>query len=591
MLTPKRNNKRNKYDISGIWKFKVDYEKVGIKNGWQSGFESDINIAVPASWNEQLEAEDLMHYSGSAWYSTKFFIPDDFQDKRIWIRIGSADYYSKLWINGKQVGENSGGFLPSDYEITGKVDLGQDNTLVLLINNELNSDTIPQGITQEEYDEEGRMREETFPAARFDFSPYGGIHRPVYLYTTPIQYLKDVTVKTTLHSSQEGKVKLHLDFERETANRVVIGITGNTQITKEDFELDSSEMDAEFILGNCRLWSCEDPFLHVLKIQLFNNAECIDEYSLKFGVREIKVEGTKLLLNDKPIFLKGFGKHEDFPIVGKGLNLPVIVKDFSLMKWINANSFRTSHYPYAEEWLDYADEQGMLVIDEVPAISLDFRKVTDKTLANHKRFIEKLISRDKNHPSVIMWAPGNEPNIVGESSYYEGSGDKYWKEVFHYTKSLDDTRPATVPNCQKGGVDDPALSYSDVISMNRYYGWYENPGKLDEAIQRLDAEMDLIAEKYNKPILFTEFGADTVPGLHSISDQMFTEEYQSRLLKRYCELIESKDYTVGEHVWNFADFKTPQHCKRVVLNLKGVFTRTRDPKFAAFTLKEIWGKD
>ena len=590
MLNPIINNKRRKYDISGLWKFKVDKKNIGIQNNWQINLSDAVDIAVPGSWNEQLETEGLIYYTGTAWYSKKFFVSDDFRKNKIWIRIGSADYYSKLWINGNLVGENLGGFLPIDFEITDYVEIGTYNSLALLVNNELNSDTIPQGISQKEYEEEGRLREETYPGARFDFSPYGGIHRPVYIYTTPNQYIKDVTINTTIHSSVDGKVSVNLEFEKEKADKVILNISGGNEVIVRECSLDDSILETEFLLKECKFWSTKTPYLYELKVMLLQQEDIVDEYSIRFGVREIRVEGNKLLLNNEPVFLKGFGKHEDFPIIGKALNLPVLVKDFSLMKWINANSFRTSHYPYAEEWLDYADENGFLVIDEVPAISLDFRKVTEKTLANHKEFLKKLIARDKNHPSVIMWAAGNEPNIVGEKSYYQGYGDRYWAEIFNYTKSLDPTRPITVPNCQKGGTNDPVLKYSDVISLNRYYGWYENPGKLDEAIERLETEMDFIADKYKKPIIITEFGADTMPGFHSISDQMFTEEYQSNLIKRYCELIESKEYTIGEHVWNFADFKTPQHVKRVVLNLKGVFTRNRDPKLAAFTLKDIWSK-
>ena len=189
-----------------------------------------------------------------------------------------------------------------------------------------------------------------------------------------------------------------------------------------------------------------------------------------------------------------------------------------------------------------------------------------------------------------MWATGNEPNLVGDEGYFEGPGEKYWKEIYEFTKLIDPSRPITVPNCQRAGWRDPVFEYSDVISLNRYYGWYENPGQIDVGIKRMENEMDAIAQKYGKPMIITEFGADTMAGFHSISDQMFTEEYQSNLLERYCELIESKDYTCGEHVWNFADFKTPQHFRRVVHNLKGVFTRTREPKAAAFTLKKIWGK-
>jgi beta-glucuronidase len=303
------------------------------------------------------------------------------------------------------------------------------------------------------------------------------------------------------------------------------------------------------------------------------------------------VEGDSLLLNGERVYLKGFGKHEDFAVAGKGLMLPVVVKDFQLMKWMNANSFRTSHYPYAEEIMAMADRQGFLVIDEVPAVSLDMRHTNDNTLASHKHFISRLIDRDSNHPSVIMWALGNEPNLVGEEGYCKGSGKKYWTEIFGYARSLDASRPLMVPNCQRAGVDDPVFELSDVLAINRYYGWYEYPGRLDHAIGVLDREIELLHAKYGKPLMMTEFGADTVPGMHSTSDQLFTEEYQEKLIERYIRLLRSKSFTVGEQVWNFADFRTPQHFRRVVLNLKGVFTRAREPKLAAFKLKSLWNDD
>ena len=590
MLTPQKNNKREKFDISGLWKFKVDSDKVGEKENWAKIFFNALDIAVPGSWNEQLEAEGLIHYTGTAWYSKDFFVPDNLQGNKIWIRIGSADYYLKLWANGKLVGENFGGFLPIDFEITEYIELGKKNNITLIVNNELNSETIPQGISSTDYEDENRLREETFPGARFDFSPYGGIHRPVYIYTTPQQYVKDITINTSIISPTEGRVKLNIESQKKSVDKIIISVANNNETILKEFKLDNSSFQTEFDLKDCNFWSCEDPYLYDLTIELLEGENCIDEYSTRFGVREVKVDGYNLLLNNKPVFLKGFGKHEDFPVIGKGLSLPLLIKDFSLMKWINANSFRTSHYPYAEEWLDYADEKGILIVDEAPAVSLDFRKVNDKTLQNHKDFMKKLIARDKNHPSVIMWAPGNEPNLVGENSYYNGAGEKYWGEISKYTKALDPSRPITIPNCQRAGKDDPVFEHSDIISLNRYYGWYENPGKIDAAVKRLEDEMDYIAEKYKKPIFITEFGADTMSGLHSISDQMFTEEYQSEFIKKYCELIESKDYTIGEHVWNFADFKTPQHFRRVVLNLKGVFNRNREPKLAAFTLKQIWDK-
>ncbi|MCB9206410.1 MAG: beta-glucuronidase [Ignavibacteriales bacterium] len=588
MLNLQVNSFRKKNNLCGIWNFRIDQEKIGEAEKWYNLLKPELDIAVPGSWNEQLEAEGLMNYIGDVWYQKELFITNEFNEGNIFLRIDSADYSCKVWINGEYVGENHGGFLPFEFDITRYIFVNKINLITIKVNNELNCNTIPQGITAEDYEIENRIREETYPPARFDFFPFGGINRPIYIYSTPQEFIKDVKIQTKLIGDTSAKLIIDTNINSTNFDQIKYEIIDDNNVL-EFTEIGNTHLvKSQLTIQNPKLWNLENPFLYKLAITLLKKDLPIDQYSMNFGIRDIKIEGNKLLLNNKPIFLRGFGKHEDFPIFGKGLNLPLLVKDFTLLKWINANSFRTSHYPYAEEWLDYADKKGILVIDEIPAVSLDFRKTTDQTLQNHKNFIKKLIDRDYNHPCVIMWAPGNEPNIVGEESYYNGSGEKYWNEIYDYTKSLDDSRPITIPNCQRAGVDDPVFKFSDVISLNRYYGWYENPGNLDTAIIRMESEMDLIANKYQKPIIVTEFGTDTVPGLHSISDQMFTEEYQSRFLELYCKLIESKSYTIGEHVWNFADFKTPQHFRRVVNNLKGVFTRTRDPKQAAYTLKKIW---
>lgn len=589
MLRPQLNKYRKLIDYSGVWEFNVDPSAEGEQREWFKNFTGCFDIAVPGSWNEQLQEEGLLNYTGSAWYKKEFFLPD-LNGEKYWLWIGSADYYAKIWLNGNFVCEHTGGFLPINLEITNFVRKDDNNRLIILVNNELTPETIPQGVHKQNFIDENRMREETFPAARFDFFPYGGIHRPVILYTTPADFISDVTVTSIVKSDSTAEVKVNT-ASAGTAGKIRARLIGNDDEIELTGIIKNNNSSLSFELDNCRLWSLSDPYLYDLVIELLNQDKPVDRYSLKIGVREVKVDGFKLLLNNKPVFLKGFGKHEDFPVTGKALNLSLLVKDFSILKWINANSFRTSHYPYAEEVLDLADKKGILVIDEVPAVSLDFRHVNEKTLINHKNSLKELIARDKNHPSVIAWALGNEPNLAGESEYHNGSGKKYWREIFEYAKTLDNTRPFTVPNCPRAGNEDPVYELSDFISLNRYYGWYENPGQIELGCKRMGDEMDFLAEKYRKPILVTEFGADTMAGYHSTDPSMFTEEYQSEFLKAYCELIESKDYTIGEHVWNFADFRTPQIFRRVVLNLKGVFTRTRDPKAAAFMLKKLWSQD
>ncbi|HOI28359.1 MAG TPA: beta-glucuronidase [Melioribacteraceae bacterium] len=588
MLYPIVNNYRNTLDLNGIWNFKTDPDKKGEKDKWFKGFNNSVSIAVPGSWNEQLEELGLLHYTGNAWYSKNIFIPPSFKSNRIILRIGSVDYNSKFWIDGKFVGENKIGFLPVELDITGFVSPGKESLLVILVNNELNDESIPQGITSGRFRNEKRLREETNPPTRFDFTPYGGIHRSVQLVSLPEISIDKIRIDTAILNKKTGLISAEVFINSKIDGMVSAEVTYGKKTIKTENRFRGNKSTLKLKIDNCKFWSPENPFLYDIKFKLLRGSDIIDEYLLPVGVREIVINGNKFLLNGKEVYLKGFGKHEDFDVIGKGLFLPLMVKDFELMKWINANSFRTSHYPYSEEMMFYADRKGILVIDEVPAVSLDFRRVNGTTLKTHKEHIQRLIDRDYNHPSIIMWAVGNEPNLVGDQEYYNGSAKKYWKEIFGFTKKLDSSRPVTVPNCTRAGVNDPVFEFSDVISLNRYYGWYEYPGYLEEAVEILGKEMDTIYKKYKRPVLFTEFGVDTMPGFHSISTQMFTEEYQQLFLDAYIKLIRSKEYTIGEHVWNFADFRTPQHFRRVVLNLKGVFTRSREPKSAAFLLKKIW---
>jgi beta-glucuronidase len=592
MLYPIQNGYRSIQELSGLWKFKIDPQRSGERDRWFQGFDSDLDIAVPGSWNEQLEEAGLLHYVGAAWYSKKFIVAKEFHEKRIWLRIGSADYRAKVWLNGKLIGENLLGFLPFEFEITEGLVPGEEAEVVIMVDNELSDDVIPQGIQSEQFSVEDRLREETNPPSRFDFSPFGGIHRPVQIITTPKEYIQSIRIETKVLGEHKGSMTLSVATTQTHKASLIFVVHNGKNILRQQFDLtEDGSVRATVNIDSCELWSPEHPVLYDCKFQLVVDDLVIDEYVLPIGIREIRIEGDQLLLNNKAVYLKGFGKHEDFSVVGKGLLLPLMVKDFELMKWMHANSFRTSHYPYSEEMMYYADKKGIMVIGEVPAVSLDVRCANERTLRDHKEYIERLVERDYNHPSIIMWAAGNEPNLVGAKEYYDGSGKKYWKEIFTTLRSLDSSRPLTVPNCTRAGIDDPVFEFCDVLCLNRYYGWYEYPGNLEYAAEILSKEMDAIYAKYKKPVLFTEFGADTIPGLHSTSTQMFTEEYQAQLLEMYIRVIRSKTYTIGEQAWNFADFRTPQHFRRVVMNRKGVFTREREPKLAAFKLKELWGCD
>ena len=589
MLFPQTNRCRTIQDLNGFWQFRTDADDTGRKNNWHKGFDNGIMVGVPASWNEQLAETGLMDYVGCVWYQRSFYIARHLRDRKIILRFGSADFSAEVWLNGRRVGTHQGGFLPFEFDISSFVDFEQSNLLVVCVDNRLNHDTIPQGISEKDYDEFGRPRDLSYPSTIFDFMAYGGLNRPVRLVYLTNFYIKDITVETKINGSS-GVIHYKTILSQKLAGReaVITLNDGKKCIASTSFKQDNEIIEGAFEIDNCRFWSPDDPKLYSIEIELFDNEEAVDEYHLKVGVREISVTEEQLLLNGKPLFLKGFGKHEDFPVLGKGLSYPLIIKDFQLMKWLGANSFRTSHYPYSEELMQIADRLGFLVIDEVPAVSLNFRYVSSKTLENHKNSLKEMIARDRNHPSVIAWSIANEPGIWGEEEAVSEKAKQYWREIYQFTKKLDSSRPLTLPACAYLKENDISYQYSDFISINRYWGWYEIPGDIKKAGKKLKEELQLLFRLNRKPILISEFGADTVEGMHSTYPQMFTEEYQSDLIEEYFKIIRSFPFTIGEHIWNFADFRTAQHHRRVVFNKKGVFTRQREPKSAAFMIKKFW---
>lgn len=278
-----------------------------------------------------------------------------------------------------------------------------------------------------------------------------------------------------------------------------------------------------------------------------------------------------------------------------------MLHDFELLKWIGANSFRTSHYPYSEDVMDLADEQGFLVIDETPAVGLNLVNggifpgadmktfspdtVSEKTQRVHKKVIEDLIARDKNHPCVIIWSIANEPE-----SQTDAAAD-YFAPLFTAARNADPTRPVGFVNMALAMYGQCKVArFADLIMLNRYFGWYTQNADLVSAEMVLREELEGWQET-GKPIIMTEYGADTMPGLHAVVADPWSEEYQLQFLRMYHKVFDSVEAMAGEQVWNFADFATFPGTMRVGGNKKGVFSRDRHPKSAAFELRRRWTQE
>ncbi|CAH1405474.1 unnamed protein product [Nezara viridula] len=601
ILYPRESETRQVKSLDGIWQFRASNDTVdGIKETWyaerlsQSG--PTIPMPVPSSYNDITEEKALREHVGVVWYERTFFVPQSWKDEqlRVWIRFGSVNYLAHVWINGKPVAYHELGHLPFQQEVTEVLTYGSENRITVAVDNTLSPITVPQGSLDKIQTINGPK---TVQRYTFDFFNYAGIHRSVHLFTTPNVYIDDVTINTDVVGSK-GIVYFNITYNGTFDKNSVgcwVGLFDADGVpvasTPLNDKIEANSFTGYSEIPNAKLWwpymmNPEPGYLYTLEVRLLNlakgNNNVQDIYRQRIGIRTIQWTNSSLLLNDKPVYFRGFGRHEDSDIRGRGLDLALVTKDYNLLKWIGGNSYRTSHYPYAEEIMDFADEHGIMIIDECPGVNIDL--FSPDLLQKHKDSLTELIQRDKNRPSVIIWSVANEPR-----TQHPASAD-YFRSVVNHVKTIDDRRPVTLAMIQ-GPDNDYAGQFMDILSFNRYNAWYQDPGKTEVIQLKLKAEAERWHSKHNKPVLVTEYGADTMPGLHLMPEYIWSEEYQVELLSEHFKAFDTlrnknNSFFIGEMIWNFADFKTDQATTRVGGNLKGVFTRNRQPKAAAIHLRK-----
>ncbi|KAL7303938.1 hypothetical protein TKK_0004055 [Trichogramma kaykai] len=593
LLYPRESESREVKSLDGFWDFAVppadDLQK-GHKDAWYSTNLSKVtkvvSMPVPSSYNDVTTSSSLRDHVGPVWYEKTFYGPVAWKSDRIFLRFGSVNYLAEVWMNGTLITSHEVGHLPFEVEVTTFVLLGGNNRLTVAVDNTLSKLTVPQGkIVEAETESDGPVKMQTYT---FDFFNYAGIHRPVLLHTKPKNYIQDISVVTEVFD-QVAIIKYQVDVFSLNAKEVIRpGVKVDLYDADRNNVLEKTEIGSEGVLEikNPKLWwpiyMDKNPgYLYTLEVCV-TSVDCskADVYRLPIGIRQIEWNNSSVLINKKPIYFRGFGKHEDAALRGRGLDLVTVARDHELLTWVGANTYRTSHYPYSEEALNLADKMGFLIIDECPSVDTD--KFSSQLLKKHKMSLSELIRRDKNRPSVIMWSVANEPRTLNRDS------PNYFKQIVNHVKTLDITRPVTAA-IAVSPAEDRAGQYLDVISFNRYHGWYLSTGRLDLVTHRVMEEIQAWHDKYGKPVIMAEYGADTMPGLHELPEYVWSEEYQAKLLSCHFKAFDkmrSKGYFIGEFIWNFADFRTAQTYTRVGGNKKGVFTRDRQPKMAAFHVRK-----
>ena len=589
MLRPQDTSTRERKNLDGLWRFALDGAGTGRGQSWQSGILPDAGeMAVPASYNDVAADAAVRDHVGSAWYQREVWVPSGWDGRRIVLHFESATHRATVWVDDTEVTFHEGGYTPFEVDITDHVTPGQQARITVEVDNTLTFQTIPPGVVE---DTPHGQRQRYW----HDFFNYSGLHRSVWLYATNPSHITDVTVVTDL---DDGAGLVHYTVQTHAAEDAEV-----TVVLRDGDGADvatGTGAQGTLTVPDVHAWAPGDGYLYDLELQLRREDQLLDSYHQSVGVRTVRVDGTRFLINGEPFYFTGFGKHEDLPVIGKGHNNAHLVHDFELLRWIGANSFRTSHYPYSEDVLDYADRQGVVLIDETAAVGLNMglgggifgaqgyttfspETANDVTQSVHAQAIRELIARDKNHPSVVLWSIANEPESETEAA------EEYFRPLFDVARQADPTRPVGFVNVMLAPYGSCRVSqFADVLMLNRYYGWYVQTGDLDAAETAWESELQGWATE-NKPIIITEYGADTYPGLHSaVPNSPWTEEYQVEYLDMNHRVFDRIDAVVGEQVWNFADFATTSGIMRVGGNMKGVFTRDRQPKAAAHALRRRW---
>ncbi|CAF0905037.1 unnamed protein product [Rotaria sp. Silwood1] len=608
LLYPAESETRQIRSLDGLWQFRLDEDGVGETEQWYAKSNlppPTILMPVPASYNDITQNITIHRHIGWVWYARDFFIHNT--TPRWVLRFQAAHYETRVWVNGQSAMNHSGGHLPFEADITRLISSNESYSkvrVVVAVNNTLTSTTLPPGYLH--IDNPTYRYLET----PFDFFNYAGIDRSVILYSTSNVYIQDIAIDTQSINFDDQ----YIATSAILTYSITIGGTNRANTLRVLIELidtdgtvvaNNTDSQSRLVVNKPNLWEpcgmnhthpcTEESYLYTLQVTLYNDEisssiNVIDIYRIPhIGIRTIRLTDSKFLVNERPFYFHGANAHEDSDIRGKGFDRVILAKHFNLYGWLHGNAFRTSHYPYADEFYQMADRFGIAIIGETPAVGLSTNQfVSQATLDHHKQVVTEMINRDRNHPSVLMWSLANEPKSDAPEA------KAYFSALANFTRPIASGRPITyVISASYNG--DQGIQFFDMICVNRYFGWYSQSGRLDQIPSLVSQELANWRHRFlNKPILMSEYGADTVPGLHNDPSFMFTEEYQNDFLSAYHGSFDNVSsiihpdtgYFVGELVWNMFDFATEQSITRVGgLNRKGLFTRQRQPKSAAFTMK------
>lgn len=558
--------------LNGLWRIIIDPYEIGYYdyryqpktiNGYfenrkqidkteliEYNFDNSQTLNVPGDWNSQ--SDELFFYEGTIWYE-KDFKYQEADEKRVFIYFGAANYEAHVYVNGKKVGHHEGGFTSFNFEITDQMVNG-DNFVVVKVDN--------------------KRRRDAVPTLNTDWWNYGGLTRDVYVVEVPKTFIENYFIQLDGSRTDRvaGWVQLNGD---ETEQEIFIEIPElNFEKRIESNQLGYAHFEFEL---KPELWSPDNPKLYDIIIRSEN-----DIIYDTIGFRTVETRKTAILLNGKPLYLKGICIHEEAPLrSGRAFSKDDALIYLNWIKQMNANFIRLAHYPHNEHMIRLAEKMGILIWEEIP-VYWTILWDNENTLKLAEQQLSEMIMRDRNRANIIIWSIGNETPLSEQRL-------KFMAYLAESARKVDGTRLISAAlerhyiDETTQIIDDPLGKYLDVIGCNEYIGWYDGlPDKIDN-IQW--------SSIYDKPHIISEFGAGALQGFHGDSLTRWTEEYQEDVYKRQIRMLDKIPFISGMTPWILMDFRSPRRPLPGIQdywNRKGVVSERGIKKKAFYILQNYY---
>lgn len=543
---------RKRESLDGEWQYAVDQYDTCLRQQWfkekyydENGYTLPLDYSfdewptmrLPACWNTV--SKEYLLYDSSMVYTRKFSYVNCGEEKVI-LKIGAANYLCRVFVNGEYIGMHRGGSTPCFFDITNA--LKENNRIILAV--------------------DAARRAEQVPTENTDWFNYGGVYREIELIRLPKVFIKDFKIALVPDGNYD-KIQVKVQMSEAVTEEAVLSIR-ELGIQKEISIVNGT--GEAVIEAKPKLWSPENPKLYQVDVICMK-----DQVSDHIGFREIKVNNGEIILNGKPVFLRGISCHEESVEHGKALTDEERLENILLAKELGCNFMRIAHYPHHERMAKLADEYGILLWEEIPVYwAIKFER--QKTYEDAQNQLMELITRDWNRASVIIWSVGNENADTDERL-------SFMSRLALCAHEADRTRlvsAACLVDSEKNEIADRLIEYLDVIGINEYCGWYTPDfEKLPQLLENSHPE---------KPVIITEFGADALPGHHGTITDKGTEECQAYVYERQVETLGKISYIKGMTPWILYDFRCPRRTNYIqkYYNRKGLCSadkRYRKPAF------------